>query len=246
MGISRQAASNVFRVLRNRVLIERSTSTMAFFVASCIFMVLLFVGPAAAFGPMPQPLPSEGQLFVQELGLSQFMHFSVNPFSKHTQHNCVNGTGVDAPPCLPAALFNPTNLSTDQWVETAVAFGAKEICLTAHHYFPPTARHHRVIPIFGVSPYDYLLWAAGTLHVELVNLRAEVFPGIKLLRIESRPFSDMLLAPATPDVVRHLEADHTELLPLIAALRPLVAVAADLLRVPVRWVVEVVRPRGSQ
>ena len=108
---------------------------MTFFVASCIFVVLLFVGPAAGFGstPLPQPLPSEGQLFVQELGLSQFMHFSVNPFSESTQHNCVNGTGVDAPPCLPAAVFNPTNLSTDQWVETAVTFGAKEICLTAHH-----------------------------------------------------------------------------------------------------------------
>ena len=79
---------------------------MAFFVASCIFVVLLFVGPAAGVGPtpqpqpQPQPLPSEGQLFVQELGLSQFMHFSVNPFSESTQHNCVNGTGVDAPPCL--------------------------------------------------------------------------------------------------------------------------------------------------
>ena len=94
---------------------------------------LLAVSAKAGTDPLPPPLPSEGQLYVQDLGLSQFMHFSVNPFSEHTQHNCVNGTGVDAPPCLPAALFNPTNLSTDQWVETAVAFGAKEICLTAHH-----------------------------------------------------------------------------------------------------------------
>ena len=37
------------------------------------------------------------------------------------------------PRCIPSTAFNPTNLSTDQWVETAVAFGAKEICLTAHH-----------------------------------------------------------------------------------------------------------------
>ena len=32
-----------------------------------------------------------------------------------------------------ASMFNPSNLSTDQWVETAVAFGAGEVCLTAHH-----------------------------------------------------------------------------------------------------------------
>ncbi len=56
------------------------------------------------------------------------MHFSVDPWSS-IEHNCVG----DSPQCIPASVFNPTNLSTDQWVETAVAFGAKEICLTAHH-----------------------------------------------------------------------------------------------------------------
>jgi alpha-L-fucosidase len=61
-------------------------------------------------------------------GLAQFMHFSVDPFTS-IEHNCV-GTSDD---CIPAAKFNPTNLSTDQWVQSAVAFGAKEICLTAHH-----------------------------------------------------------------------------------------------------------------
>ena len=34
----------------------------------------------------------------------------------------------------PASKFTaPATTSTDQWVETAVAFGAKEICLTAAH-----------------------------------------------------------------------------------------------------------------
>jgi len=46
------------------------------------------------------------------------------------EHNCAE-TGTMT--CLPASKFNPTNLSTDQWVQTAVDFGAKEICLTAHH-----------------------------------------------------------------------------------------------------------------
>jgi hypothetical protein len=52
--------------------------------------------------------------------------------------------GADWPPCrafpsgigghcLPAKAFNPSNLSTDQWVRTARDMGAGEICLTAHH-----------------------------------------------------------------------------------------------------------------
>ena len=65
---------------------------------------------------------------MMERGLAQFMHFSVDPFTS-IEHNCV-GTSPD---CIPASVFNPTNLSTDQWVEAAVSFGADEICLTAHH-----------------------------------------------------------------------------------------------------------------
>jgi hypothetical protein len=72
--------------------------------------------------------PTAAQIRMMDMGLSQFMHFSVDPFTS-IEHNCV-GTSSD---CIPASTFNPTNLSTDQWVETAVAFGAEEICLTAHH-----------------------------------------------------------------------------------------------------------------
>ena len=48
----------------------------------------------------------------------------------NTQHNCVNGSDST---CIPASAFAPSNLSTDQWAEAAVAMGADEICLTAHH-----------------------------------------------------------------------------------------------------------------
>ena len=73
--------------------------------------------------------PSASQLrMMDDVGLAQFMHFSVDPWSS-IEHNCVGSSGK----CIPASSFNPSNLSTDQWVETAVAFGAKEICLTAHH-----------------------------------------------------------------------------------------------------------------
>ena len=72
--------------------------------------------------------PTTAQLEMMDMGLSLFMHFSVDPWSD-IEHNCVQ----DSPDCIPASVFNPTNLSTDQWVEAAAAMGAGEICLTAHH-----------------------------------------------------------------------------------------------------------------
>jgi hypothetical protein len=78
--------------------------------------------------PITPPLPSAPQLSLMDMGLSQFMHFSVDPFTS-IEHNCVGDSGA----CVPASVFNPSNLSTDQWVEAAVAMGAGEICLTAHH-----------------------------------------------------------------------------------------------------------------
>ena len=33
----------------------------------------------------------------------------------------------------PASLFDPSALDTTQWLRTAKALGAKEVCLTAHH-----------------------------------------------------------------------------------------------------------------
>lgn len=95
-------------------------------VAACARAVHVQQAPIAS--PLAAPaLPTRGQLQLMEMGLAQFMHFSVNPWSKTVQHDCVGG------PCIPASVFNPTNLSTDQWVEAAVAMGAGEICLTAHH-----------------------------------------------------------------------------------------------------------------
>lgn len=91
--------------------------------------------PFACSVPPPPPpanspaIPSAPQLQMMDTGLAQFMHFSVDTWS-NIEHNCVP---VGTSKCLPATLFNPSNLSTDQWVEAAVAMGAGEICLTAHH-----------------------------------------------------------------------------------------------------------------
>lgn len=74
------------------------------------------------------PLPTAAQLQMMDMGLSLFVHFSVNPWSS-IEHNCVG----ESPECIPSEAFNPSNLSTDQWVEAAAAMGAGEVCLTAHH-----------------------------------------------------------------------------------------------------------------
>ena len=91
---------------------------MKLFAAAAGMMVVC--GCRAAAGQLPSA--NQLALLSRPTGLSQFMHFSVNQFDlvNHTQHNCV-GYG----PCLPASLFSPTNLSTDQWVETAAAFGGE-------------------------------------------------------------------------------------------------------------------------
>ena len=97
---------------------------VAVILALCL---LAAVAGAAALGEAPKPSTPQ-QRMLRHGGLAQFMHFSVDPFTS-IEHNCV-GTSDD---CIPASKFNPTNLSTDQWVQSAAAFGAKEICLTAHH-----------------------------------------------------------------------------------------------------------------
>jgi len=102
---------------------------------SCVYLVwwrtplACDIGPAPSPSPRTPPHPTAAQVGMMDTGLAQFMHFSVDTWS-NIEHNCVP---VGTSDCLPASLFAPTNLSTDQWVEAAVAMGAGEICLTAHH-----------------------------------------------------------------------------------------------------------------
>ena len=68
-------------------------------------------------------VPTPRQYEYMEMGFTQFMHFSVTTFGqqytgKDVEHDCIGGK------CLPAIAFNPTNLSTDQWVQTPVNMGA--------------------------------------------------------------------------------------------------------------------------
>lgn len=95
--------------------------------AGTALVVVLTVALVSLPAAQATPRPTDAQLRLMDMGLAQFMHFSLDPWSQTVQHNCVGS------PCIPANKFNPSNLSTDQWVQAAVAMGAGEICLTAHH-----------------------------------------------------------------------------------------------------------------
>ena len=72
--------------------------------------------------------PTAAQLLYQKREVSMFMHFSMCTFAPHG--GCEQDTACRT---NPPSLFNPQHLNTTQWMETAVALGAKEVCLTAHH-----------------------------------------------------------------------------------------------------------------
>lgn len=73
--------------------------------------LLLIAAVAGAAAVASGAAPSVVQLkMLRAGGLSQFMHFSVDPFTS-IEHNCV-GTSGD---CIPASAFDPTDVDTDQW-----------------------------------------------------------------------------------------------------------------------------------
>jgi len=78
-----------------------------------------------AAGSPPLAVPTAQQLLYQQRELSMFVHFSMCTFTGCEQNdNCHTN--------LPT-LFNPSSLNASQWVATAAALGAKEVCLTARH-----------------------------------------------------------------------------------------------------------------
>jgi len=78
------------------------------------------VGPPEKFGVVP----TEHQLKWQELEYYMFIHFGPNTFT-----NVEWGDGSENP-----KVFNPSDLSTDQWASTAKAAGMKGIIITAKHH----------------------------------------------------------------------------------------------------------------
>lgn len=91
-------------------------------VLACMLLALRQYTSAA---PSTPPRPSAKQLAFQELHQAQFMHFSVCTFAGCEQND---------PPVPPATTFAPTaRVNTEQWVAVAQSWGARQICLTAHH-----------------------------------------------------------------------------------------------------------------
>ena len=88
---------------------------------------------AAPSSPPPLPKPTAQQLHYMDSELTMFMHFSVCTFNDGCnggQQNC--GYDHRRQP-WPAASFDPTGVDTEQWAQTALDLGAKQVCLTVHH-----------------------------------------------------------------------------------------------------------------
>ena len=70
------------------------------------------------------PKPNADQLAFQDLELGLFIHFGMNTFTGET----TGGKGSHPP-----AVFNPTALDCDNWMQVAKAMGARFAVLTARH-----------------------------------------------------------------------------------------------------------------
>lgn len=88
---------------------------------------------ARAFSPprifLPGPVPTKGQQTWQECEVGLIYHFDISVAAgKHTSGNNAYKEVFDP------KTYNPKKLDTDQWIEAAVAAGAKYAIFTATHF----------------------------------------------------------------------------------------------------------------
>lgn len=93
------------------------------FILLSILLSGVFAEEPADIPPNPV-VPSEKQIEYQKMELIGFIHFTVNTFTDREW-----GTGKEDP-----AIFNPSELSTDQWVQVAKEAGMKQLIITAKHH----------------------------------------------------------------------------------------------------------------
>lgn len=71
----------------------------------------------------PRALPSTDQIAWQDLEMGMFVHFAPNTWQNVESDNL----------STPLSAINPVKLDTDQWVDTALALGARYIVFVAKH-----------------------------------------------------------------------------------------------------------------
>jgi len=92
---------------------------------------LMLLGAATLFScaleveqPSSIPIPSPRQLNWQDMEYYAFIHYSINTYTDKEW-----GFGDESP-----ALFNPTELDTDQWAKVIADAGMKGVIVTAKHH----------------------------------------------------------------------------------------------------------------
>lgn len=80
--------------------------------------------PESVPAPAKQAVPTLNQLEFQDLELGMMIHFGPLTYSGQEKDDAIT---------VPLSSINPVDLDTDQWVDTAVAMGAKYIVYVAKH-----------------------------------------------------------------------------------------------------------------
>jgi len=115
--------NNIFSYFNSKKM--NSKKQFSIFLLSILLSTGLFAQIKRVPPPTPvYPLPSATQLAWADMETNAFVHFNINTFTDKEW-----GYGDESP-----ALFNPTNVNTDQWAKTLKETGFKQLILTCKHH----------------------------------------------------------------------------------------------------------------
>ncbi|MEP7107636.1 MAG: alpha-L-fucosidase [Ferruginibacter sp.] len=94
-------------------------------LAGLLFSTILLAQNSKILPPKPVlPIPSPAQMQWHEMEMNAFVHFTTNTFTDKEW-----GYGDESP-----SIFNPSNLSAEQWAKTLKDAGFKTMILTCKHH----------------------------------------------------------------------------------------------------------------